>query len=420
MCATTPVVIALLAVLAACSRAPFLPAEDVGHDVRTDSATPDGDSTVQARDVPIPEDTTNDLGPGDLGLDATPLDPGALDLPTADGDLDDGGAPSDPAADPSPDSNSTDACPGCCDEPECIVEFPVPTSDSGLAALTLGPDGNVWFAEASSRKLGRIEPDGTVAEYPIGRSVGPIAITTGPDGALWFALNITPSTLGRMTLDGATTYLDLPFYYHSEALTAGADGHVWLGAANSLAGEPDGVARLEADGSLTHFTVQGEREFSSIVGAPDGRIWFTGFIDGGDSRIGRIGGDEQISEVAIPGAFDRFPRLALAADGSIWFVANMMESVGRLAPDGITFDFFPLGTTGSGNSGAFDIALGPDGDMWVALYFANRLARVTPAGVVHQIDLPTPNSGPCCVVAGGDGRIWFLEGKANQIGAIRP
>ncbi len=68
-----------------------------------------------------------------------------------------------------------------------ITEFPLPTSNSAPAEIITGPDGNLWFVEGESNKIGRITPSGTITEFPLPASnSGPWGITTGPDGNLWF------------------------------------------------------------------------------------------------------------------------------------------------------------------------------------------------------------------------------------------
>ena len=37
-----------------------------------------------------------------------------------------------------------------------IIEFPIPTSKSAPAEITAGPDGNLWFTESGSNKIGRL------------------------------------------------------------------------------------------------------------------------------------------------------------------------------------------------------------------------------------------------------------------------
>jgi virginiamycin B lyase len=53
----------------------------------------------------------------------------------------------------------------------------------------VAPDGDLWFTENFSNKIGRMAPDGTViGEYAIaGANCGARAIIAGPDGRLFFS-----------------------------------------------------------------------------------------------------------------------------------------------------------------------------------------------------------------------------------------
>src|SRR5262245_26658425 len=48
-----------------------------------------------------------------------------------------------------------------------ITEFSVPTSNSGLWGITVGPDGALWFTEADGSKIGRITTAGMITEFPM-------------------------------------------------------------------------------------------------------------------------------------------------------------------------------------------------------------------------------------------------------------
>ncbi len=48
-----------------------------------------------------------------------------------------------------------------------ITAFAIPTAASRPANITLGPDGNLWFVEYQSSKIGRITPAGDIAEFSI-------------------------------------------------------------------------------------------------------------------------------------------------------------------------------------------------------------------------------------------------------------
>src|SRR5438874_2015727 len=76
------------------------------------------------------------------------------------------------------------------------------------AAITAGPDGNVWFTDGGTTKaVGRITPSGTITEFSSGLSAGSVlrVIAAGPDGNLWFANAGTTPAIGRITPSGTIT-----------------------------------------------------------------------------------------------------------------------------------------------------------------------------------------------------------------------
>src|SRR3954447_7958314 len=79
------------------------------------------------------------------------------------------------------------------------VEFPLPTAGSGPTAIAAGPDGNLWFTEATANRIGRITPNGVVTEFFTGitSNAGLTDITTGPDGNLWFTESGPTDKIGR-------------------------------------------------------------------------------------------------------------------------------------------------------------------------------------------------------------------------------
>ncbi|HVP61245.1 MAG TPA: hypothetical protein VMT11_11835, partial [Myxococcaceae bacterium] len=68
-----------------------------------------------------------------------------------------------------------------------ITEYPTPTSLSAPSAITVGPDGNLWFLEWHADKVGRITTGGTITEFsvPTSASDNPTGIAAGTDGNLW-------------------------------------------------------------------------------------------------------------------------------------------------------------------------------------------------------------------------------------------
>ncbi|HET9245704.1 MAG TPA: hypothetical protein VFO15_07865, partial [Xanthobacteraceae bacterium] len=70
-----------------------------------------------------------------------------------------------------------------------VTEWPVKTPDASLRGVTVAPNGDLWFTENFSNKIGRMAPDGKViGEYAIPlEGCGARAIIALPDGRLFFS-----------------------------------------------------------------------------------------------------------------------------------------------------------------------------------------------------------------------------------------
>jgi streptogramin lyase len=80
------------------------------------------------------------------------------------------------------------------------------------------------------------------------------------------------------------------------------------------------------------------------------------------------------------------------------------------------------------------ITAGPDGNLWFTEgeFDANKIGRITPAGVFTEFQLPGSWTGPLAITAGPDGNLWFTASQTipsnpgsfqqptNRIGRITP
>jgi streptogramin lyase len=109
-----------------------------------------------------------------------------------------------------------------------ISEFALPAG-SAPAGIVTGPDGNLWFTEASGKKIGRITPLGTVTEFPVPTAGSrPLYITSCPDGNLWFT-EFVGNKIGRITTSGVITEFPIPTPGAGAVdITAGPDGNIWF------------------------------------------------------------------------------------------------------------------------------------------------------------------------------------------------
>jgi len=105
----------------------------------------------------------------------------------------------------------------------------------------------------------------------------------------------------------------------------------------------------------------------------------------------------------------------LGADGNVWIGLFAAGKIGRITPSGQITEF----DIPTPDSGPRALAAGPDGNVWFSEFNANKIGRITPAGAVTEFDLPRPNSGPGDITAGADGHMWFVE-LAGTMDGRRP
>jgi virginiamycin B lyase len=89
--------------------------------------------------------------------------------------------------------------------------------------------------------------------------------------------------------------------------------------------------------------------------------------------------------------------------------------IGRIAPSGSPIAEFPISST----SRPSNLVAGPDGKVWFVEYAGNKIGRMTVAGVLEaEYALPTANSGPSGIVVGPDKNIWVTEYDGNKIARV--
>ena len=102
--------------------------------------------------------------------------------------------------------------------------------------------------------------------------------------------------------------------------------------------------------------------------------------------------------------------------GDLWFTEREANRVAKITSAGVITEFnvptpfsFPEGISTVGGGAA---------DAWFTEFNANKIGHVTNAGVFEEFNIPTPNSGPRGIIAGPAGGYWFTEFNANKIGFI--
>ena len=300
-----------------------------------------------------------------------------------------------------------------------------PSTDAyGIAA---GADGALWFTEVTSNRIGRITTDGVISEFAIPTAGSqPNIITRGPDGALWFT-ELAGNKIGRISageqfpqecrdtstavcLNGERFRVDVDWRVPSQGTSGagtavpltGDTGYFWFFSSNNI----ELVVKV-VDGRAVngHFWV-----FYGALSDVEYTITVTDMMSGATKTYANPQG--QLASVADTSAFaGSGPLRALEPKSSSSNVGPAAIDLVRAASDA-TFTEFPLPTP---NSLPRSITSGPDGALWFTEGAANKIGRITTAGVLTEFAVQGNPSG---ITSGPDGALWFTEPNAGKIGRI--
>jgi streptogramin lyase len=295
-----------------------------------------------------------------------------------------------------------------------IVEYSIPTANSGPYGITQGPDGNMWFTEnnTGTNKVAKITPTGVITEYSLPTSNAfPGNIVSGPDGNLWYVDE--SNHLGRVTTGGTIT---LDPATDPSAVAVGSDNNLWVTEFNGMK-----VDVYSTAGALLHSYVSNTSpsnlQLEQITAGPDGNMWFDTFS--GDNVVKMVTGTGATTAfVYTPTLQNTLRGITKGPDGNVWACAQDSNLIARITPAGTLTTF----TIPSANAEPNGITTGSDGNLWFTEPgingATNKIARITPSGTVTEVAIPTALSGPALIAAGPNNTIWFTEESSNKIGEI--
>jgi streptogramin lyase len=295
------------------------------------------------------------------------------------------------------------------------VEYQIPTAGSYPASIVAGSDGNMWFSETLTHKIGRITPAGSITEFFLPGTHNAYELALGGDGNIWFTEQA--NRIGRITPDGTVDEFTTGITAGEQTggIAAAPDGNMWFTEAKFGGGAgTDKIGRITSTGTVDEYTtgITVGASPNRITAGYDGNLWFTEY---GANQIGRISPstahvDEYpytvFSGTAGPAGITQGP------DGNVWFTQQGQSRVSRVTTVG-TINHFYVGKQPSG------IASGPDRNVWVAEQFCCAIGRLGTDGTYTDFTAGiTHNYHPDGIAAGPDGNLWFTEYNGNQIGRI--
>jgi streptogramin lyase len=280
-----------------------------------------------------------------------------------------------------------------------ITEFSEKVSQTGAPSnIVEGGDGNIWFVNAvAPEAIGRVTVGGTVEEFALSPSSQLEDITLGPDGNLWFTDKGTKK-IGKITQQGVFSEPgpELPVGSMPEDITAGADGNLWF----SDEGVP-AIGRVKpATGVPEEFTehLQSGSQPNALTVGPDGNVWFIDQLSS-QRAVGRVMPDGTITEFTQGLGVGLPLDIVAAADGNLWVFQGEPSSIpgstslARVTTAGAITEFTSgLSPTGGEDGGA--MIEGPDKSLWFT-------ETGTPKAIGKlDLQLPVPNTGSTTTTTG--------------------
>jgi streptogramin lyase len=262
--------------------------------------------------------------------------------------------------------------------------------------ITTGPDGNLWFTEYGSGKIGRITPGGVINEFLLPNpNSGPFSITSGPDGNLWFT-EYMAGKIGSITASGVIReFLGLTGRSQPFAITSGPDGNLWFTEYN--AGR---IGRVDTNGFISEFSIPNGSGGVGITTGPDGNLWITE-----QNAIARMSPSGAYTEFPIPTGGANAYAITRGPDGNLWFTESAGDNIGRITTTGFITEFY-INTPHPWLTG---ITAGPDGKLWFTEWSQGRIGSITTNGAITETQLASTSSGPLLIVAGPDNNLWFTQ-----------
>jgi streptogramin lyase len=180
------------------------------------------------------------------------------------------------------------------------------------------------------------------------------------------------------------------------------DGSIWFSETSR-----DRLGRIGSDNVVHEIALPLGTMPQELTETPNGTIWFTegGFavVGGRHSGIGSYAPNGEISEPVSFKNGQFMGGIDSANDGSVWFSYGQDHGmVGEITRTGVTNNF-PLATRMP-----TELRVGSNGNPWVAEFGTGSIARLTPHGQITRFPLHTKSDGPFGL-AFSRNALWFTS-----------
>jgi RHS repeat-associated protein len=278
-------------------------------------------------------------------------------------------------------------------------------------AITVGPDGNLWFTNWGQSKIGKITTSGTITEYSLPTNSYPDGIIAGPgkENALWFT-DYDTSKIGKIATSGTITEYSVAAKTYPDSIAVGSDGNLWF---TGIIGNT--IGKITPTGTITEYKLPGGSQPGAITAGPDGNLWFTEYAG---NKIGKITTSGVITTYSLPE--ESYPQYGLTAgpekENALWFTEAHQPTnrIGKITTSGTVTEYsLPSGSEPHG------ITAGLHRDLWFTDYGTNKIGKITTSGAITEYPVTSQAASIWAITVGPDANLWVpVQNDIDKITAL--
>jgi virginiamycin B lyase len=298
--------------------------------------------------------------------------------------------------------------------PHITNEFKVPTANGGPVAIARGFDGFLYFTEQTASKIGQMTTGGSFSEISTKTpAAAPLGIIAGANTLIWFTEPAVHKIATITSFSGTPPITEYTVPWANAAPAFLANGPLqntmyFTDPANSAIGE------ITTTGAFTgpFPTITAGANPLGIALGPDNNMWF---CENGVNRIGHLNtATNTVDREFALSTGARPVDIIVASDGAMWFTENNPAGpkLGRLTTTGVLNEYALTGA-----KSASGMSLNLFGNIDIADAANNAIGEFNPNSLTYkEVPITTGSANPTSLTIGPDGKIYFTEFSADQIG----
>lgn len=312
-----------------------------------------------------------------------------------------------------------------------VTEVTIGSDLTQVCNVTAAPDGSLWFIEAGTRRLGRLDlrtgvirkfdlPPTTVTpalpagiNLPGALPIDPCDMAIPGDGNLYFNDQYN-NAIGYISLTAPQTVHEIPLPTPASvpmSLAVGADGNIYVTQTAS-----NQIAEINvATKAVTEYNVP--TPVSGIIGGIAGQDGAQWFVEIAADKLLRLDyATKHMTEYQVPTPA-ALPFVIRSYGGQIWFSESGANAIGHYDPTTGRFTQVTLPTPASVPIG---LTRGVDGNLYTDESIGNKFAEIDPNTdtVLGEWKVPTPLVWNDEIKTGPDGAIWSPEYLAGKLARL--